>query len=111
MVRKILMSAMVMLLLFTLGCENQPNDENNKPPENKTAQVEDENKSDKKDDANETVNENSEVSKGKEKTLQIKIYYPDDAGMNLVGVNRQIKFAKEEDKYFAAVKLLLDAPK
>ena len=44
------------------------------------------------------------------KTMQVKVYYPDDSGINLVGVSRQIKIQKDDDKYFATIKLLTEDP-
>ena len=113
MVRKILMTAMVALLLITAGCDEQkdppiqpdsqkqqtteePEPEKEPLPENKTAQP--------------NVSEKKNVERQK-KTLQVKVYYPDDAGINLVGVTRQIKITKDEDKYFNTALLLTETPK
>lgn len=113
MIKKFLMSAMVMLLLVTAGCEennNLPPENNNQPKqttENQTSpktttEVEEENK---------TVAEENKNTGRQKKTLQVKIYYPDDAGMSLIPVTRQIKIAKDEDKYFEVCKLLTEKPK
>ena len=111
MIRKILMSAMMVLLIFAAGCDsNNPPEENNKPTKQETVQT-NEQKNSPQDKENNSAVKNSESKTGKEKVLKVKIYYPDDAGMNLVGVNREIKIAKDDDKYLATVKLLLDAPK
>ena len=111
MIRKILMSAMMVLLIFAAGCDsNNPPEENNKPTKQETVQT-DEQKNSPQDKENNSAVKNSESKTGKEKVLKVKIYYPDDAGMKLVGVNREIKIAKDDDKYLATVKLLLDAPK
>ena len=43
--------------------------------------------------------------------LDIKVYYPDDQGMKLVAVKRQIKFDGKTDKYTAAMNSLLQGTK
>ena len=42
--------------------------------------------------------------------ISLKIYYPDDAGINLVGVNRTIEVKNDSEKYIAAVRLLMKNP-
>ena len=112
MVKKFLMSAMVMLLLVTAGCEEN----NNVPPENnnQTKQTT-ENKTSPKNKTevgtDKPVAEENQNTERQKKTLQVKIYYPDDAGMSLIPVTRQIKIAKDEDKYFEVCKLLTENPK
>ena len=48
---------------------------------------------------------------GKVQQLDIKVYYPDDQGMKLVAVKRQIKFDGKTDKYTAAMNSLLQGTK
>ena len=94
MVKKILISAMTALLLITTGCEKQP-PENPNPADNPKQQ--------------------NEVNTGKDnpsdaKTLQVTVYYPDQAGMSLIPVQREIKFTDDSQKYLETVNCLLDAP-
>ena len=113
MIKKILMSAMVLLLLFTAGCEEN----NNLPPDTKdtqkqtATQPEQKNNSDTDTEKDKPVSEKNNPAEKQKKTLQVKIYYPDDVGMNLVSVARQIKIAKDDDKYFEVCKLLTEKPK
>ena len=43
--------------------------------------------------------------------MQITVYYPDQAGMSLIPVKREIKVTEENQKYLAAVNCLLEQPK
>ena len=116
LVRKFLMSAMVMLLLVTAGCDenNNPPPENNNPPKQTT-----ENKPEQKNKPQTAVEgekakpvaEENKSTERQKKTLQVKIYYPDDAGMSLIPVTRQIKISSDDEKYFAVCKLLTEKPK
>ena len=116
MIKKILMSAMVMLLLFTAGCDENNNlpPENNKQPkqttENQNSQKT-ENKTEIDAEKDKSVAEKDKTAERQKKTLQVKIYYPDDAGMSLIPVTRQIKITKDEEKYFEVCKLLTEKPK
>ena len=40
----------------------------------------------------------------------MKVYYPDDSGVRLVEVERRIKIGHEDEKYSAALEILLEAP-
>ena len=44
------------------------------------------------------------------KKIKVKVYFPDDAGINLVAVNRQVEIKDDAEKYLAAVQLLLNYP-
>ena len=99
--KKILLSVMTALLLLTAGCDNpHPKD----PAENPGQQ----------NVGNETKNpsdvNNPNSSNDSMKTMKITVYYPDDAGMSLVPVEREIKFSNDEEKYISAVNCLLDVP-
>ncbi len=113
MVKKFLVSAMVLLLLFTAGCEenNNPPQENNNSPKQTTTQPEQKNKTEIEVEKDKPAAEKNNSSEGQRKTLQVKIYYPDDAGMSLIPVTRQIKINKDDDKYFETAKLLAEKPK
>ena len=117
--KKILVPAMLALLLFTAGCEKQPNAQPPEPPA-KPAQTEPEskNKAQPSPTPNESepekpVNptENQPVKNEKtEQALNVKVYYPDDSGMKLVEVEREIIIDDSTDKYTAAVETLMDDP-
>lgn len=56
------------------------------------------------------VSSSSPVKKEAAKTMQIKVYYPDDQGMKLIAVRRTISLSGG-DKYTAAMKALLEGTK
>ena len=99
--KKILLSVMTALLLLTAGCDNpHPQD----PPENPAQQG-------TADGQKNSPNVNDPNSSSEStKTMKITVYYPDDAGMSLVPVEREIKFSNDEEKYISAVNCLLDVP-
>lgn len=122
--KKILMPALLALLLFTAGCD-QPPVEPTPPAEKPTqsAQVEPEGKPEPKPEVKleppksepvpvpEVRGANLPVANEKtERTLHVKVYYPDDSGMRLVAVEREILVDDTTDKYTAAVEALLDEP-
>lgn len=110
---------MFALLLFTAGCEQPPPDS---PPENppaKPAQINPETKPEVKPEQP-TVKPVTEPEKPKEplpvenekieKSMNVKVYYPDDSGMRLVEVEREVVVDDTTDKYTAAVESLLEEP-
>ena len=111
MVKKILISAMTAMLLLTAGCEQPP--QNNPPPED-PKQVE---QTKKPAPPSKPVEKPAEKpvdkpsAEPKEKSMEVTVYYPDEAGMNLVPVKRKITVTNDSDKYLAAVNCLLEAPK
>lgn len=103
MVKKILISAMTVLLLLTSGCE-QPQ---NQPPDNpKQTNVNNGNgiEVDEKPTPNVKKNENGVT------TMEVTVYYPDQSGMSLIPVKREIKFSDDKQKYIETVNLLLENP-
>ena len=56
------------------------------------------------------VSSSSPAKKEAAKTMQIKVYYPDDQGMKLIAVRRTISLSGG-DKYTAAMKALLEGTK
>ncbi len=119
--KKFLMSAMLALLLFTAGCEQPPTDN---PPATTPAQTKTDVSTEPKPESppestepspepeNQTKpDENpAETNPNDEQTLNVKVYYPDDSGMKLVEVEREILIDDSTDKYTAAVELLRDDP-
>ena len=53
----------------------------------------------------------SPATQTKAKKLKVRVYFPDDAGINLVAVNRTVEIKDDADKYLAAVNLLMNYPK
>ena len=109
MIKKILMSVMVLLLLFTAGCDDpNPPEQPNPPQQTNQSEVEVQPSEPKVKPESPVEKTSPKVETAK--TMQVKVYYPDDSGINLVGVNRQIKIQKDDDKYFATIKLLTEDP-
>ena len=119
--KKIFIPAMLALLLFTAGCDKPPEDN---PPDNpaQTKPVTPEKKPEPvKPDVTKPISEtekpavkpedNQPVKKETSaQSMNIKVYYPDDSGMKLVEVDREIIIDDSTDKYTAAVETLLDEP-
>lgn len=117
--KKILVPTMLALLLFVAGCDKPPTEEPPASPPAKPAQTKPENKlgtgepelpsstPDKtiKPTANQPAkNEKTELS------MNVKVYYPDDSGMRLVEVEREIIVDESVDKYTAALEVLMEEP-
>ena len=43
-------------------------------------------------------------------TMEVTVYYPDQSGMSLIPVKREIKFSDDKQKYIETVNLLLENP-
>ena len=43
--------------------------------------------------------------------MKVKVYYPDESGLRLVEVERQIEVKKDADKYALAVETMMEPPK
>ena len=117
--KKILIPAMLALLLFTAGCD-KPQEPIEQPPD-KPAQSKPVVKPDTKPETPKTSPENenpaqkpddkqSAVDKPAKKSMNVKVYYPDDSGMKLVEVEREIVIDDSTNKYIAAVETLLEDP-
>ena len=113
--KKILVPAMLALLLFTAGCEQPPVDN----PPAKPAQINPDPKPEVKPEKPKTEpatnpDKSKETSPVKtertEKSMNVKVYYPDDSGMKLVEVEREVLVNDATDKYTAAVESLLEEP-
>ena len=116
--KKILVPAMLALLLFTTGCEKNPPEEPPASPPAKPVQTKPEAKPETKPEAqspepDKPINPAGNKPAKHEKTeqsLNVKVYYPDDSGMKLVEVEREIIIDDSKDKYTAAVESLMDEP-
>ena len=115
---KILIFLMTVVVLICSGCDNDP--KNNGIPDKSNTEKADtldsdleqsgkdpklppkppQPKNDKKDET------------GQAKKMKIKVYYPDESGLRLVGVNREVEINDtDESKYKAAVEAVMTPPK
>ncbi len=120
--KKILVPAMLALLLFTAGCDKTPPEELPAPPPTKpvqkTPEVKPDNPPEVKPEAPASTPEPSTkpaekkpvANEKKEQSMNVKVYYPDDSGMRLVEVEREIIVDESTDKYTAALETLMDDP-
>ena len=102
---------MLALLLFTAGCDNQetpPAPPPEKPAQTKT-DVKPEVKPESKPEVTKPTPEPEKPAPAPEKktvvenpsakSMNVKVYYPDDSGMRLVEVEREIIIDDSTDKY------------
>ena len=116
--KKILMPAMLALLLFTAGCEKPPTEEPSAEPSAKPVQSKTDAKPENKPEPQKPASDNkskpteNQPTKNEktEHAMNIKVYYPDDSGMKLVEVEREILVDDSIDKYAAAVETLMEEP-
>ena len=117
--KKFLVPAMLALLLITAGCEQPPVDPPPEKPPASTAKTKPEVTPElpevkpvepapgKIPDLKEPAPVKHEKT---EQSLNVKVYYPDDSGMRLVEVEREVIVDEATDKYTAAVETLLEEP-
>ena len=118
MIKKILLLATVAFSLLISGCEqplppkdnppkvDTPTDKPDKPPVNPVEKPLVNPPPEKPDkEPPKTISNDAQTQK-----ISVKVYYPDDAGINLVGVKRTVEIASDSEKYLAAVNLLMDNP-
>ena len=116
--KKILLAAMLALLVLTAGCDKPPVEEPPTPPPAKPVETKPEVKPEVKPEPTKPEPENpvqpveNKPAKHEktEQSMNVKIYYPDDSGMRLVEVEREIIVDDSVDKYTAAVETLLEEP-
>lgn len=123
--RKILLLAMITLSLAISGCQELPPSPEPPAPKVETSTPPPENPKIEKPvaekpvtktvpDTPEIESEPPQVVKPAQETqmkkIKVKAYFPDDAGINLVAVNRTVEVKDASEKYLAAVKLLMTAP-
>ena len=114
--KKFFLPAMLALMLMMTGCEQPPSDN----PPNKPAQVKPEVKPENKpvpakpatkpDKPAQPENNPSVSTERTERAMNVKVYYPDDSGMRLVEVEREILVDDATNKYTAVVESLRDDP-
>lgn len=107
--KKILLSVMTAMLLLTAGCEKNP--PQGDPPVDDPKKSEVTTPVENPDKKNEppTKVENQSSTNGV-KSMQVTVYYPDQAGMSLIPVQREITVDNDSQKYMAAVNCLMDSP-
>lgn len=113
--KKFFLPAMLALMLMITGCEQPPDN-----PPDKPAQVKPEVKPETKPVPAKPATETEKPAQPEQKpvvtterterTMNVKVYYPDDSGMRLVEVEREILVDDATDKYTAAVESLMDDP-
>lgn len=116
--KKILMAAMLALLMLTAGCDKPPVDESPTQPPAKPVETKPEVKPEIKpeptkpepDKPIKPVENKPARHEKTEQSMNVKVYYPDDSGMRLVEVEREIIVDDSVDKYTAAVEALLEVP-
>lgn len=117
MIKKILLLATVAFSLLISGCEqplppadnppkvDNPTDKPEKPPV-KPVEKPPVKPAEKPDnEPPKTIPADTQAQK-----ISVKVYYPDDAGINLVAVKRTVEVKSDAEKYLAAVNLLMDNP-
>lgn len=115
--KKIFVPAMLALVMLISGCQQPPDGELPASPEKPAPVAQDV----KVEPLNPPPLKPVEPSVPEEKTvpkehepdrqiMRVKVYYPDDSGMRLVEVERRINVANEDEKYFAAIEMLLEDP-
>ncbi len=120
-IRKILLLIMVASMLIVTGCDNQNGGNegaNNPKSDNMTEKTTTTNTEVKDSELpptppppNKTSKDNKKDETRSTKEMKIKVYYPDESGLRLVGVNREIEIKDSEDKYKEAVKAVMTPPK
>lgn len=118
--KKIFLPAMFALLLITAGCEQPPIEKPPEPPAQVKPEVKAEVKHEQKPvdvkvepepkKPNQPVEKPDVKSEKVERAMNVTVYYPDDSGLKLVAVEREILVDDTTDKYTAAVETLLLEP-
>ena len=121
--RKILVLAMITLSLAISGCQELPPTQEPPAPkvETKTPPLENQEiekpvikkpvtPPENKDTDTEPPKVVSPATQTQMQKIKIKAYFPDDAGINLIAVNRTVEVEDTAEKYLAAVKALMIKP-
>ena len=105
-------------MLLCAGCDEQNRDGNttNTGKQDVTTLPDtDDNKSTEKDSKlppkpPQTEYANNQNNESGHKKMKVKVYYPDESGLHLVGVKREIDVDDKNDKYTAAVEAVMTPP-
>ena len=118
-IKKCLPVLMAVIMLTCAGCDEQKGKDNTpENPKSKTTVVDETKKENDKSEPNRPVEisqpSNPNETKNKEtrtkSKMNIKVYYPDESGLRLIGVKRKIEIADNENKYKAAIDVLMEPP-
>ena len=121
-VRKLLLLLMVVVMLVCAGCDKQGQnggDTGDNPKPEKTETLDTKSQQNDKDPElppnppqHKSTNDSKHNGEARTtKEMKIKVYYPDESGLRLVGVNREIEISAQDDKYKAAVEAVMTPPK
>ncbi|MBE8955266.1 MAG: GerMN domain-containing protein [Quinella sp. 2Q5] len=107
--------AMLALLLLTAGCDKPPANPSDKPETTKPVDKPAPKSVDKPTAQPEAKPIDKSATQPVERTpedrvVTLHVYYPDDSGMRLVEVEREIVIDDNTDKYTAAVEILREDP-
>ena len=118
--RNILLLFMLVVMLVCVGCDKQQEGNNNPPGNSQTENTGTldsvENSKEKEPDIPPTPpqhkvdGQNNKSESRHSKEMKIKVYYPDESGLRLIGVNREIEVNNTNDKYKAAVAAVMTPP-
>ena len=109
-IRKMLVLAMMgVMLVMSAGCD--PQTDTGKPASSTTESTNKPSTENPKKPDSPAANDSGSKKQEKATTLNIEVYYPDDNGMKLVPVKREIEVNPYKDKYTAAVEMQMRAPK
>ena len=118
MLKKYVAVCLTAIGLACAGCEQAPPVEPSPPdnppsiekttPNPPTVEPKEESPSKEEDPTPEpTPTDNREA---KVEDMKVKVYYPDESGLRLVEVEREIEVARDSDKYAAAVEAMMTPP-
>ncbi len=108
--KKMLVLALTgVMLVMSAGCDSKT--DNGKPAPSATESTSKPSKDNTDKPAAPAASDSSSKKQEQAKTLSIEVYYPDDNGMKLVPVKREIEVNPYKDKYTAAVEMQMRAPK
>ena len=120
MSKKLLAAVLMAVSVLTAGCEEQVPPVENPPkvetPEQKQTtepKAPPDERPDPKSEqpTTQTPSPTPTIEKGEVENMQVKVYYPDESGLRLVEVERQVEMSKGKNKYEATVEAMMQAPK
>ncbi|MCR5834383.1 MAG: GerMN domain-containing protein [Selenomonadaceae bacterium] len=117
---KFLTTIMLAMLILTAGCDKPPA-ENQNTPKPETSSTKPVSLPDAKPDSPKSAADENSAKPPKvepqvkaevqeNKSLNVKVYYPDDSGLRLIAVDRKITIKENTDKYLAALDILRQDP-
>ena len=116
MLKKYVAVLLTAVSVMSAGCEQQPPvvepPSVDKPPsvETTTPTAPPDERVEPKSEPPQKTETTPPVEKARVEDMKVKVYYPDESGLRLVEVEREIKVSKDADKYAAAVETMMTAP-